>query len=415
MRSKLGNLCLLIIDEISMVANDQLLTIHRRLADIMNSDEPFGGVSILAVGDLYQLGPVGRLPVFMPPSDALAALYGSLWKKHFQIIELTQIMRQKNDMLFANTLNRFRTQEQTKEDIALIQTRNVENLQEQPPLKTLHIFPLNKHVDSHNENMLEYLGEQVITIQSIDSKTDHQTGRVEDVKLGENASGLRKEIKLAVGAKVMLTKNIDVADGLANTALGSVKAFIPSPPASDHPDFTTYRPKYVIVQFEEERVGQKIKQRLKHLVPDGVSVPIAAIEVFAKYKTVSAKRTQFPLTLAWAITIHKAQGKTVDQLVVSMNGTYRCGQLYTALSRVKTLDGLYIVGEFTANKVKADNRSKDEMERLNRYYKFKVSIPATVMASPAVYFKLSLMNINSLKPHFKCLAVDEMVTCSDVI
>ena len=55
------------------------------------------------------------------------------------------------------------------------------------------------------------------------------------------------------------------------------------------------------------------------------------------------------------------------------------------------------------------------MERLNRYYKFKVSIPATVMASPAVYFKLSLMNINSLKPHFKCLAVDEMVTCSDVI
>ena len=75
MRSKLGNLALLIIDEISMVGSNHLLTIHRRLAEIMNSDEPFGGVSVLAVGDLYQLPPVGLFPIYTPPTDPLAALY----------------------------------------------------------------------------------------------------------------------------------------------------------------------------------------------------------------------------------------------------------------------------------------------------------------------------------------------------
>lgn len=94
----------------------------------------------------------------------------------------------------------------------------------------------------------------------------------------------------------MLTKNIDVTDVLANTALGTVTGFISSPPPSDHPNFNAYRPKYILVHFEEERVGRQIQQSLKHLIQDGVSVPIATVEVLAKYKRVSAKRTQFPLT-----------------------------------------------------------------------------------------------------------------------
>ena len=317
MRSKLGNLCLLIIDEISMVGSDQLLAIHRRLAEIMNSDEPFGGVSVLAVGDLYQLPPVGHFPIYTPPSDPLAALYGSLWKKHFKIIELTQIMRQKNDVQFANALNRLRTEEQTEEDIELINSRNVDNLGVPAPPEALHIYALNQ------------LGGQIITVQSIDSKTDHQTGRIENISLGKKESGLWKEIKVAIGARVMLTKNVDVSDGLANTAMGTVTGFIPPPPASDHPDFSTYRPKYILVHFDEDRVGRRRRQKLKHLIPDEVSVPIAAIEVLAKYKRVCSKRVQFPLALAWAITIHKAQGKTVDKLVVSMVGNFRCGQLVT--------------------------------------------------------------------------------------
>ena len=90
-----------IIDEISMVGADMLLTIHRRLCDIMDSDEPFEGLSILAVGDMMQLPPVAQSPVYALPSDDLAALYGSLWGKHFKLVELQEVMRQKGDLLFA--------------------------------------------------------------------------------------------------------------------------------------------------------------------------------------------------------------------------------------------------------------------------------------------------------------------------
>lgn len=78
MRAKLGNLSLLIIDEISMVGADHLYTVHRRLSEMITSDEPFGGISVLAVGDLSQLPPVAQRPVFNTVSDFIASMYGSL-------------------------------------------------------------------------------------------------------------------------------------------------------------------------------------------------------------------------------------------------------------------------------------------------------------------------------------------------
>ena len=76
-----------------------------------------------------------------------------------------------------------------------------------------------------------------------------------------------------------------------------------------------------------------------------------------------------------------------------MDGNFRCGQLYTALSRVKTIDGLYILGELEARQVKADSRSIEEMMRFRLHSQFKLSAPATVTVSPALYFKMSLINI----------------------
>ena len=163
---------MLIIDEISMISSNHLLTIHRRLAEIKNYDEPFGGVSVLAVGDLYQLPPVGHFQIYTPQSDPLAALYGSLWKRHVKMIELTQIMRQKNDIQFADALNRLRTEDQTEKDIELIKTRNVDNLGVPAHPEALHMYALNKDVHAHDEKMLNILCEQIITIKSIDSKTD---------------------------------------------------------------------------------------------------------------------------------------------------------------------------------------------------------------------------------------------------
>ena len=108
LRTKLSRLMFVIIDEVSMVGSNMLLEIHRRLQQIkgVSDDKVFGGVSILAVGDLYQLPPVGQAPLFSTVSDCYAQLYGSgsLWVDHFLMHELTQVMRQRDDHAFSELL-----------------------------------------------------------------------------------------------------------------------------------------------------------------------------------------------------------------------------------------------------------------------------------------------------------------------
>ena len=127
LRSKLSQLMLLIIDEVSMVGCNMLLEIHKRLQQIkgVSSDVMFGGISILAVGDLYQLPPVCQPPLFNVVSDSYASLYGSgsLWKDEFQMIELDEIMRQCGDNRFTELLCRVRTNQCTSEDIDILKSR----------------------------------------------------------------------------------------------------------------------------------------------------------------------------------------------------------------------------------------------------------------------------------------------------
>jgi len=92
LRSKLQNLTILVIDEVSMVSSDMPLMIDSRLKQIKGTDKIFGGVSILAFGDLFQLSPVAQTLIFAFPNDPMARLYGSLRQRHFQLIELNQIM-----------------------------------------------------------------------------------------------------------------------------------------------------------------------------------------------------------------------------------------------------------------------------------------------------------------------------------
>ena len=129
LHNKLQHLHLLIIDEVSMVGSQTLFDIHRRLKEIMGRSEYnesiLGGVSVLAVGDLYQLQPVKQKYIFDPPSQINAQLCIPLWQ-HFHMHELTTIMRQKDDEMFARVLNRIRTGCQTSEDISLLQTTVIE-------------------------------------------------------------------------------------------------------------------------------------------------------------------------------------------------------------------------------------------------------------------------------------------------
>lgn len=263
--------------------------------------------------------------------------------------------------------------------------------------------------------MLKSIQSPVIKVSAIDSKTDQQTGRIENITFDEKKKpgGMLQTLKIAIGARVMMTTNVDTCDGLTNSATGTVTGFLPQHPDSFNPQFNNYRPKYVLVHFDEHPVGEKLRSKLHRILSDEISTLISVHEVTVKHRKITAKRTQFPLTLAWGVTIHKAQGRTVDNLVISMKGTFKAGQMYTALSRVKTKEGLYILGEFQSSKNISATKTVKEMERIRKDSKFKLSIPYSVTA-PSV----SLNSVYSTLIHFvltSSVSVDQYITTSDII
>ena len=131
MRATLSNADILIIDEISMVSKELFSYVHRRFQQIKGNKKPFGGMSVLAVGDFYQLPPLGR-------AKPLCVYEGSvldLWKDQFQMVNLTQIMRQKDDLVFAELLNRIRVKQKTEE---LVTATKLCSTRLSPTSKTVH-------------------------------------------------------------------------------------------------------------------------------------------------------------------------------------------------------------------------------------------------------------------------------------
>ena len=168
-----------------------------------------------------------------------------------------------------------------------------------------------------------------------DLKKDYQTALVETTNLKDLAGGLARSITVAVGAKVMLTKNLGVTDGLVNASTSIVTGFYPKP--DEYQDTETFKPKYVFVRFNDEKVGTRNRLQSTRIKRDNVPTPLPQTESqvrFGRHTKITAKRSQFPLCLAWAVAIHKEQGKTEVEIVVSVKGSF-----YTAISRTKELSG----------------------------------------------------------------------------
>ena len=346
LRSKLSNLSLVIIDEVSMVGSNMLLEVHKGLQQIkgVSYDVTFGGVSILAVGDLYQLPPVGQSQLFSRVGDCYAQLYcsGSLWIDEFEMIELDQIMHQRGDGKFSELLCKVRTNACMPEDVDILKSRQVAPDSPNYPSHVLHVYRLNVDVDARNQLMLNNLASEseqysITACDSIAGQTSHiNLSSLSDKR--SDTGGLHTVLKLAIGARVMLTANVDVADGLVNGARGKVVHV-----ASSGDQVVTS----VLVVFDNHQVGLKTIQSSPYRSRFPTGVPLAKHEVMflaGGKKGSEVTRVQFPLTLAWATTIHKVQGLTLDEIVVDMKGgRFSAGQAYVAFSRVKTLQGLHIL------------------------------------------------------------------------
>ncbi|CAI5689228.1 unnamed protein product [Oreochromis niloticus] len=328
-RSELINAEIIVIDEISMVSKPLFAYVDARLKQIKGTQRPFGGMSVLAVGDFYQLPPVRQskpLCVYDPEQI-------DLWQEHFQMITLTEIMRQKDDVAFGEMLNRIRVKEKTDElsqcDRDLLS--QAVTAPEECPTEVLHIYATNKNVESHNTDTLKKLHSNIIIINADDFQKDKCTGRMarRDKPFTGGRNDLPDTLNVAEGARVMLTRNLDTLNGLVNGAFGILVKVVRS-----------------------ENDGQIIKlglridnrQPMRHNRSANAAsddlVYIERAEESLKFK--GAVRRQFPVKLAFACTIHKTQGLTTQTAVVSMKNIFEPGMAYVALSRVTSLSGLYL-------------------------------------------------------------------------
>lgn len=208
-----------------MVSNITLVHIHQRLNNIFgfSSSQLFAGISTIAVGDLYQLPPIKRKPVFTDFKTELRNLYHP-WHV-FTMMELTDIMRQKGDQQFAELLNRFRTSSQTDNDINCINSRCISPSADNYPLDALHIWAENDPVNQHNNKQLDQLSSPLFVLKATDQYPSNITQQDINTVLSRGRSdtgGLDFEINIKEGARVMLITNTDIADRLINGQMGTV-------------------------------------------------------------------------------------------------------------------------------------------------------------------------------------------------
>ena len=140
-----------------MVGNTTLSFIDIRLQQLTGTKAAFGGLSVIAVGDLYQLKPVKDFLICLDLKEGASSLARNLWKELFTMYELVDIMRQKDDLDFAHLLNRLRLNEMTEEDKEKVQTRIVDRDSDDYPKDALHLFAENIFVDEHNNNILSQM------------------------------------------------------------------------------------------------------------------------------------------------------------------------------------------------------------------------------------------------------------------
>ena len=168
-RIKNKHLKVVIIDEISMVGKSTFDFIDTRLQQLTGIRAPFGGLSVIAVGDFYQLKPVNDRLVFLDPKESAKALASNSWKDHFKIYELVDIMRQKDDLKFAQLLNRLRLNELTEEDKDDLRKHVVDHNSSEYQKDAVHQFAEKEGMYKHNENITNGIDGEEIDIPCHDT------------------------------------------------------------------------------------------------------------------------------------------------------------------------------------------------------------------------------------------------------
>ena len=306
LRKRWWDLECLIIDEISMLDPDLFDKLEEVARRVRKNDRPFGGIQLILSGDFLQLPCVG--------TDKFCFEANSWDKCITSTVYLTEIIRQC-DKVFQSCLNNVRIANVNSDVIELLESRKGVVLTNEYGIKPTKLYPTNYDVDRINDIELDKLAEDgrqfyeyEMDIKVLSNVSNRQSAIEKFVK---NCTA-PKDLQLCLGSQVMLLKNLDLENGLANGSRGVVKSFVGEVP---------------IVQFLN---GQ---ERL---------IDYDIWEVEENDKPI-LRAIQLPLKIAYAISIHKSQGESLDYAEMDLSHVFEYGQAYVALSRIKSLEGLSII------------------------------------------------------------------------
>ena len=318
------NVDTILIDECSMIRCDLLDAIDQSLRLNRNNDESFGGVQIILLGDIHQLPPVIRenerdiFDSFYPNGHYF--FHANCYQNsNISTYELTKIYRQK-DAEFINILNKIRSGNVTEVDLLPLNNKVV-NQDSNVLYETIILSPTNRKVDTINSVNLQNINSETFSYQS------SETGEFREKPADEI-------LELKVGAQVMLIKNdIKSPKRWVNGSIGIVTDL-------------TANSIHLKIKNKVHKITQDTWEKFDYLVKDGEVLH----EVVATF-------TQYPIKLAWAVTIHKSQGQTFEKVIIDLDrGSFAPGQTYVALSRVTSLEGLFLTRPINISDILFNNK-----------------------------------------------------------
>ncbi len=342
LKEHLENAQVLIIDEISMLHAKQLNLVNQVLKYFKESDQAFGGIQVIVAGDFFQLPPVGKNDE--RNRDKFCFMSDAWVEAKFRVCYLTEQHRQGNDYL-NDILNAIRSQSITDEHLQALEQTNQQNIGE----TFTRLYTHNMDVDAINFkhlNAIESDGRQ------FDAVCDGNDKLIETLKSSVRAP---ENLTLKKNAKVMFVKN-NFDMGYINGSLGEVIGF---------------------EEDDDHGILPKVKLTdgtVLVVEPETWSVDNDAGKTIASFQ-------QIPLRLAWAITIHKSQGMTLEAAEINLSHTFEKGQGYVAISRLKALNGLKLLGinqqalELDSLAIKADRRFQELSDEAENHFELIDLIP----------------------------------------
>lgn len=345
----------LIIDEFSVIGQNMFGWINRRCKQATGiSTVPFGGMSIILVGDIAQLPPITDQVLYHTKPKSKLAVEGYCTYKKFETVVKFEINERargadNEQQRFRGLQIRARDSNSTFEDWNLLLSRQPHNVTDKTNFQNtaVRLSFSNEKVAKDNYERLEQLQETVLQINA-----HHSNPRAKSLS-SEEMGGLEPIIYLSKKARVKLTRNLWTEAGLCNGTMGTIKDIIFS---ESHK--ATMLPIAIIVQFDDDYLGPSFCKDTPNCVP------IFPVTSSSNTLGNNFERVQFPLKLAWSMTIHKSQGLTLKKCWIDLGSTEKvAGLTYVALSRVRKLSDT-VIEPLTFERLHALKKTSNHKYRL---------------------------------------------------